>query len=99
MTTNFITISDSLSVKDAMREVINQAPENDNINTIYVLNSKGVYAGAITLKDLIIARGHTPLDEIIKKSYPSVYATDKVSDIIEQLKDYSEAKNPKKADK
>ena len=94
MTTNFIALSRSLGVKEAMREVIRQAPENDNINTIYVLDEQGIYAGAITLKDLIIAREHTPLDEIIKKSYPSVFADDKVSGIIEQLKDYAEDSIP-----
>lgn len=94
MTTNFITISAALSVKEAMREVIRQAPENDNINTIYVLDGKGIYAGAIPLKDLIIAREYTPLDDIVKIHYPSVFAADKVSDVIEQLKDYSENSIP-----
>lgn len=94
MTTNFITVSESLGVKEAMREVIRQAPENDNINTIYVLDERGRYAGAITLKDLIIAREYTPLDEIVKESYPSVLASDEVSDIIELLKDYSEDSIP-----
>lgn len=94
MTTNFITIPDGIGVKEAMREVIRQAPENDNINIIYVLDGNGVYAGAITLKNLIIAREHTLLDEIVKRNYPSVFAEDKVSDIIEQLKDYSEDSIP-----
>lgn len=94
MTTNFITIPDNLSVKEAMREVIRQAPENDNINIIYVLDWRGVYAGAIALKDLIIAREHTSLDEILKKSYPCVFADDQVDEIIEQLKDYSEDSIP-----
>lgn len=94
MTTNFITIPDGIGVKEAMREVIRQAPENDNINIIYVLDGNGVYAGAITLKNLIIAREHTLLDEIVKRNYPSVFADDKVSDIIEQLKDYSEDSIP-----
>lgn len=94
MTTNFIAISAALSVKEAMREVIRQAPENDNINTIYVSDGQGLYAGAITLKDLIIAREHTPLDRIVKKGYPSVFAGDKIADTIEQLKDYSEDSIP-----
>lgn len=94
MTTNFVAVSGDLGVKDVMREVVRQAPEHDNINTIYVLDGQGLYAGAITLKDLIIARGHTPLDEIVKKGYPSIFAGDKISDIIEQLKDYSEDSIP-----
>ena len=69
-----------------MNSLVHQAGENDNINTIYVTND-GRYAGAIDLRKLIIAREYTPLGEIISSNYPSVNAKDKVSDIIEKLKD------------
>ena len=46
------------------------------------------------LKDLIIARDYVPLESIVSKSYPSVRATAKISDKIEQLKDYAEDSIP-----
>ncbi len=77
-----------------MRSVVSQAHENDNINTIYVVNSDGKYAGAIDLKDLIIARESTSLEEIIMTSYPYVYAGELIEDCIERIRDYSEDSIP-----
>ena len=90
MTTNYIVIHDNLTVKEAMSELVRQAPENDNISTIFVLDSSDVFYGAIDLKDLIIARQGTPLDDLIMTSYPYVYGTEDIDDCIEKLKDYSE---------
>ncbi len=94
MTTNYVTIAESFTIKEAMRSVVSQAHEKDNINTIYVIDSHGKYAGAIELKDLIIAREYEALNDIISKSYPSLYAKEKISATIERLKDYAEDSIP-----
>ena len=98
MTNDFVSIPETYTVKQAMNSLVRQAGENDNINTIYVTND-GRYAGAIDLRKLIIAREYTPLGEIISSNYPSVNAKDKVSDIIEKLKDYAEDSIPVVDDK
>ena len=98
MTNDFVSIPETYTVKQAMNSLVHQAGENDNINTIYVTND-GRYAGAIDLRKLIIAREYTPLGEIISSNYPSVNAKDKVSDIIEKLKDYAEDSIPVVDDK
>lgn len=94
MTTNFIKVTSNFSVKQAMRSLIAQSEENDNINTIYVEDQEGKYCGAIELRDLIIAREYTPLDDIISHSYPSISAKANISDSIETLKDYAEDSIP-----
>lgn len=94
MTTNYVVISQDFTIKEAMRSVVEQAHENDNINTIYVTDREEKYAGAIELKDLIIAREYVPLNDIISRSYPSVYAAEKTSDVIEYLKGYAEDSIP-----
>ena len=94
MTTNFISINHSLSVKRAMREVIRQAAENDNISTVYVTDDDGIFCGAIDLRDLVIARSATPLADIITASYPYLYADDKIADCLEKIKDYCEDSLP-----
>ena len=55
MTTNFIVIHENLTIRQAMRELIRQAGENDNISTVYVIDKNDQFYGAIDLKDLIIA--------------------------------------------
>ena len=90
MTTNYIVIHDNLSVKEAMAELVRQASENDNISTIFVLDDADIFAGAIDLKELIIARKTTALSDLIMTSYPYVYGNESIDDCIEKLKDYSE---------
>lgn len=94
MTTNYIAIRAGISVRQAMRELVDQAAENDNVSTIYVLDDGGMLAGAIDLKDLIIARENTALEAITVTSYPYVYADEQIEDCIERMKDYSEDSIP-----
>ncbi len=94
MTTNYISIPKDISIRQAMRELVDQAAENDNISTIYVVDEDETLLGAIDLKDLIIARENTPLDDIMMTSYPYVYASELIEDCIERIKDYSEDSIP-----
>jgi magnesium transporter len=90
MSTNFIAITRDATVKSAMRSLIAEAPENDNIYTIFVTEQDGSFYGAIDLKDLIIARSKTPLDELIYTTFPYVYDKESISASIERLRSYSE---------
>ena len=90
MSTNFISISRSMSIKDAMRHLISEAPENDNIFTIFVTDNDGSFYGAINLKELIVARSDKPLEELIYTNFPYVYDTESISENIEGVRGYSE---------
>lgn len=94
MSTNYISVEDHLSVKEAMSELVRQAADNDNISTIYVVDNNRTFYGAIDLKDLIIAREGTSLRNIMTCSYPYVYARASIEDCIPQLMDYSEDSIP-----
>ncbi len=94
MTTNFVAIKRTYTVKQAMRSVISQAAENDNITTIYVVNDDETFYGVIELRELVIARDSTPLEDIISTNYPYVYANEKIGDCITELKDYNEDSIP-----
>lgn len=94
MTTNYIEVPRGISVKEAMRRLIQEAPENDNISTIYAQDENNMYYGAISLKDLIIARPDTDLEDIITTSYPYIYANEPIDKVVEELKDYNEDSIP-----
>lgn len=94
MTTNFIEINAGLSIKEAMTSLVRQAAESDNISTLYIVEADHTFCGAVDLKDLIIAREGTSLEDIIATSYPYVYAQELIEDCIERLKDYSEDSIP-----
>ncbi|SCW70660.1 magnesium transporter [Ruminococcaceae bacterium YRB3002] len=90
MTANFIVINYSLTIKEAMKELVSQARENDNISTLFVTDDRGAFYGALDLKDLITARSEDVLEELIMTSFPYVYGNELIDDCIERLKDYSE---------
>ena len=94
MTTNYICVHSGVSVREAMHELIEQAADNDNISTLYVVDEEDMFVGAIDLKDLIIAREGTRLESITMTSYPYVYANEQIEDCIERMKEYSEDSIP-----
>ena len=94
MTANYILIDKDLTIKQAMNELVRQAGENDNISTIYVVNDKGCFCGAIDLKDLIVARENVELKTLISYAYPYLYDNEKISDSVVKIKDYAEDSLP-----
>lgn len=94
MTTNFVTVTEGATVRQAMKSLIEQAADNDNISTIYVVDKDGLLVGAIDLKDLIIARETAELESITVTSYPYVYANELINECIERIKEYSEDSIP-----
>ena len=94
MTTNYICIPENLTIRQAMSELVKQAGENDNIMTIYVVDEKGVFAGAIDLKDLIRARENAHLEDLVLKSYPYVTDHEKIDDCMDRILDYAEDSIP-----
>ena len=94
ITTNYICIRENLTIREAMHELVRQAGENDNISTIYVVNDKGCFCGAIDLKDLIVARENVELKTLISYAYPYLYDNEKISDSVVKIKDYDEDSLP-----
>ena len=94
MTNNYVSITDDLTIRGAMSELVRQAGKHDNISTIYVVDKDCKFAGTIELKDLIIARENDNLSDIISSSYPYVFEKEKVSDCIEKITEYEEDSIP-----
>lgn len=94
MSTNFVSISRHLSVKQAMRALVAQAEENDNISTLFVNNDDGSFYGAIDLKDLIVAREETALDSLISRNFPTVLAHEHTEECLDRLRSYAEDSIP-----
>ena len=90
MTTNYISVREGSSVREAMRVLIRQAADCDNTSTIYVVDEKEKFLGAIDLKDLIIAREGSRLSNITMTSYPYVYAGEQIEECLGRIVEYSE---------
>lgn len=94
ITNNYICIQNTLTVRQAMHQLVQQAGEHDNISTLYVVDEENTFSGAIDLKDLIIAREHDQLSSLISYSYPYLLDHAKISDSIERIKNYAEDSLP-----
>ena len=94
MTTNYVSLTLGLTIKQAMKSLVKQAADNDNIATLYVKKEDGTFYGAIDLTDLIVAREYVDLETLVTTSYPYVHDHETVDDCIEELKDYSEDSIP-----
>ena len=90
MSTNFIAVKRSLTIKETMKTLVSEAAENDNIYTIFVVNDDDSFYGVIDLKDLIVARSTVELESLISTTFPFIYDKDKIDENIERLRGYSE---------
>ena len=89
MTNNYVSILNTNTVKEAMKRVVAEAADNDNVSNIYVVDEANKLIGVIELRDLIIARSNTDLKTIIKLNYPYFRATELVVDCLPDMKEYS----------
>ena len=94
MTTNYISFRLGLNKKEAMHELVEQAADNDNLGTLYVLDKNDCFYGALSLQDLFTAKDDADLEKLMMTSYPYVYDHASVEECIEQLKDYAEDSIP-----
>ena len=90
MSTNYIVINRGLTIKSAMKTLVAEAAENDNIYKIFVINDDGSFYGAIDLKELIVARSNVDLEELICTTFPYVCDKELISDNIERVRGYAE---------
>ena len=88
MTNNYIVVKKNFTIKQAMKTVVEEASTNDNFTIIYVVNDDETLYGTIELKDLIKARAQDSLEDIIKKSYPSILDLTNVQEALILVKDY-----------
>ena len=88
MTNNYIKVLKDSTIKQAMKTVVEEASTNDNFTIIYVVNEDDTLYGTIELKDLIKARATDSLEDIIKKSYPSILDMTSLNDALILVKDY-----------
>lgn len=76
MTSDFVFVHESATVKDAIKEVRKHADEFEQIYHIYVLNDEGQLVGIVQLKSLLIFPLHKRVKSIMEKDL--IYVTPEV---------------------
>lgn len=65
-TSDYVSISMGISVRDALQQVRLQAPNKETIYTIYVVNEQRKLEGTLSLRDLIMADEADIIDNIMR---------------------------------
>ncbi|MBP5445910.1 MAG: magnesium transporter [Acholeplasmatales bacterium] len=89
MTTNYISVTTDLTIKEAMKEVVNQAGDNDNITTIVAVEKNDKFVGTIDIVDIIRGKQTESVETIVRHNTPYIYAHELISDSIEKLREYN----------
>lgn len=90
MSDNFIVVNEKDTIKKAMKTMVSQAGEHDNIFTLFVINKDNEYVGVIYLKDLIVSRQEVDLSTLIMTSYPCFYDDQVMKECVNKMRDYEE---------
>lgn len=72
MTRDYVSVQEGASVREAMRSLVRQAGERENVSTIYVVDAAGVLTGSIELARLIRAREGDALASVTERDIPAV---------------------------
>ncbi len=88
MTNSFIAINEKLTVKEAMKEVVTQAPDSEVVNDIFVIDDSSELKGVISLAELIVARGPMLISDVVKPHFQFVKTRDDIEYVLNVIRDY-----------
>src|SRR5512139_688693 len=66
MTTEYVAFPPDLSVEDAIRELRLEAPDVETVYYLYILDDNERLMGVVSLKDLILARPETLIQDVMR---------------------------------
>jgi magnesium transporter len=89
MSTDFVTVHETLTIGEVMRWVKKQAEEAESINYIYVLDQQERLVGVLSLRDLITHPDSQLILDITNTRVISVAAADDQQDVIKLMADYN----------
>ncbi len=90
---SFLLIDISLTIKQAMNYVTNNAHLTDYISIVYIADKEELI-GYIKLKDLISARANDLLIDVMEKRFPKVYLEDDVEYVAKLMQETRESSIP-----
>ncbi|GAA0593344.1 magnesium transporter [Virgibacillus siamensis] len=88
MTTEFVAIYQTQTVKETMQLLKKEAPEAETIYYLYVLDEDKHLVGVLSLRDLIIANDDVLIEEIMSEKIVSVSVAEDQEDIAQMMRDY-----------
>ena len=88
MTTEYASLPEDVTVGEAIDRLRKQAPDSETIYYIYVVDADRRLDGFVSLRDLILAKPHRKLGDIMRREVISVRADDDQEEVAEQVARY-----------
>lgn len=88
MTTEFVAIYQTKTVKDTMQHLKAEAPEAETIYYLYVLDEDKRLVGVLSLRDLIIAADDALIADLMSEKIVSVSVAKDQEEIAQMIRDY-----------
>lgn len=88
MTTEYISLSASMTVESAFDKIRATGINKETIYTCYVTNSRKVLIGVITVKSLLLASKQDLIENIMDTSVITVETTEDKEEVAKKLSDY-----------
>lgn len=89
MTTEYVSIPQSSTVRSAMTILRNEAPQAETIYYLFVVDDDHLLTGVISLRDLIVAEEDTLIKEIMNDRVVSVLVSEDQEEVARMMKDYN----------
>lgn len=89
MTTEYVSIPQSSTVRSAMTILRKEAPEAETIYYLFVVDDDHFLTGVISLRDIIVAEEDTLIRDIMNERVVSVPVSEDQEEVARMMKDYN----------
>lgn len=88
MTTEYLAFPQNLTAEETIARLREAKPDPEVAYYLYVVDEGGILRGVVSLRDLVISPGATPLAEIMNPRVASVHDTDDQANVAEVITKY-----------
>ena len=88
MTTEFIDLTENMTIEDALERIREIGTDTETIYTCYVLESDRILKGIINIKDLLLAKEDSLISEIMETNIISVNTLEDKEDVAKKFDKY-----------
>lgn len=89
MTTEYVAISKDLTAQQTIEKIRELEPSAETVYYVYVIDSSEHLVGVISLRDLIVAQPHAPVEDFMVSKVIHVQTDASVEDVVQTLSDYN----------
>ncbi len=88
MNARYIALASEMDVKEAMRKLVSEADQVEIIDNLFVVDEHNTLKGVVDLKELIVAKHPTTIEEIMHTNIYTAHVDDSIQEVITQIQKY-----------